>query len=190
VGVGIAPNMITLEAIEEIKKAEVVYGSKRALELASPYINGKAFEIKDYKKLHEIPKNAVVLSTGDPMFSGLGYLGDEVVCGISSMQVACARLKIRHENVAMFTVHGRERQTNILEDMIKEVEMGRTLVILPNKEMSPAHIGRFLSENGYELRMALCENLGYPNERIRLYTTSSCPETEISPLTVVVIGFK
>ncbi|RJS71581.1 MAG: cobalt-precorrin-7 (C(5))-methyltransferase, partial [Candidatus Syntrophoarchaeum sp. WYZ-LMO15] len=35
VGVGAAPGMLTEEAIREIKRAKVIYGSKRAIEIAS-----------------------------------------------------------------------------------------------------------------------------------------------------------
>ena len=72
VGVGVGPGMLTEEGIEAIKKASVVYGSKRALELARKYIQSDANPIKDYKALQLLPADAVVLSTGDPMFSGLG----------------------------------------------------------------------------------------------------------------------
>ena len=50
---------------------------------------------------------AVVLSTGDPMLSGLGYLEGQVIPGISSMQVACARLKISQLRMVPVTLHGR-----------------------------------------------------------------------------------
>ena len=55
----------------------------------------------------DLPEEAVVLSTGDPMLSGLGYLKGRVIPGISSMQVACARLKVSQLKVVPITVHGR-----------------------------------------------------------------------------------
>jgi len=50
-------------------------------------------EIEDYKRISELPDGAMVLSTGDPMLSGLGRFakaGDAIVPGISSMQVVSA----------------------------------------------------------------------------------------------------
>jgi len=72
--VGVGPKMLTAEGIEAIQKASVVYGSGRALELAMEYISKRTpiDTIKDYKNIHLLPKDAVVLSTGDPMFSGPG----------------------------------------------------------------------------------------------------------------------
>jgi len=53
-----------------IENAQVIFGSKRALELAKEHINASII-LTDYT-LKTLPENAVVLSTGDPMLSGLG----------------------------------------------------------------------------------------------------------------------
>ncbi|HHI30843.1 MAG TPA: cobalt-precorrin-7 (C(5))-methyltransferase, partial [Candidatus Methanoperedenaceae archaeon] len=83
VGVGVSKGMLTEEATSVIKSAKVIFGSKRAIAIASPYIKSETHEI-DFKHLDEIPDDAVVLSTGDPMLSGLGALLDgEIIPGIS-----------------------------------------------------------------------------------------------------------
>ncbi|TAH59319.1 MAG: cobalt-precorrin-7 (C(5))-methyltransferase, partial [Methanosarcina mazei] len=64
VGVGVGPGMLTEEGIRAIKKASAVYGAKRAIELAQEYITCEAKTIKDYKSLHLLPADAVILSTG------------------------------------------------------------------------------------------------------------------------------
>ncbi|HQI55074.1 MAG TPA: SAM-dependent methyltransferase, partial [Methanothrix soehngenii] len=109
VGVGIGPGMMTQEAGEAIGRARLIYGSKRSIDLAREYIDPDCIvrEIEDYKRLSSLPEEAVVLSTGDPMLSGLGYLPGRVIPGISSLQVACARLKISELDVVPITVHGR-----------------------------------------------------------------------------------
>lgn len=77
VGVGVGPNMLTQEAIAAIRSAPVIYGSGRSIELVKDFINCEAHIIKNYRELHLLPADAVVLSTGDPMFSGLGKFADE-----------------------------------------------------------------------------------------------------------------
>ena len=119
VGVGVGPGMLTEEGIQAIRKASVVYGAKRALEIAQDYISCEAKPIKDYKSLHLLPADAVVLSTGDPMFSGLGKFAgekDTVIPGISSMQVACARTKVNLTNLCAITAHGIVLKLPILMD--------------------------------------------------------------------------
>ena len=46
--------------------------------------------IDDFKNLDTLAKDAVILSTGDPMLAGLGYLAGEVIPGISSSEVVCS----------------------------------------------------------------------------------------------------
>ena len=89
VGVGCGPGMLTERAIAIIRDAELIYGSKSAIERAAPHICSGCVvrTITDYKALRKLPENAVVLSTGDPMLAGLGYLGGEVISGISSSTI-------------------------------------------------------------------------------------------------------
>jgi len=79
VGVGAGPGMLTLEAIKALGEASLIYGSQRSIDLVRDHIPpGCTVKIiKDYKKLRELPEQALVLSTGDPMLSGLGYLGGQ-----------------------------------------------------------------------------------------------------------------
>src|SRR5512137_1198705 len=113
VGVGAGPQMLTEQAARAVARARLIYGSKRSIDLVRRHIDADCAVriIEDYKMLHHLPDDAVVLSTGDPMLSGLGYLKGEVIPGISSLQVACARLKISELFVVPITVHGRRLDT-------------------------------------------------------------------------------
>ena len=73
IGVGCGPDLITVEAIKVLEKSEDVYGAKRAIDLALPYLppNCHQHVLKDFSKVSSLPENAVLLSTGDPMLSGL-----------------------------------------------------------------------------------------------------------------------
>ena len=76
VGVGCGPGMLTAEAVRVLKDASVVYGSARAIALARNAIppGCEVHGITDYRSLRLLPRDAVVLSTGDPMLAGLGPL--------------------------------------------------------------------------------------------------------------------
>ena len=108
--------MLTEEAIRAIEGSRLIYGSTRAIEIASPFISPSAEVnvIRDYKALADLLEEAVVLSTGDPLLSGLGFLGGEIIPGISSMQVACARLRLSLLKVVPITVHGRRMEIDIV----------------------------------------------------------------------------
>ena len=126
VGVGAGPGMLTEEAIKAISFARMIYGSERAIEIARQHISPDCTVhiIEDYKKLRKLPESAVVLSTGDPMLSGLGYLGGKVVPGISSMQVACARLRISQLRMVPVTLHGRAVDYDSLAVIASEIGAG------------------------------------------------------------------
>jgi cobalt-precorrin-7 (C5)-methyltransferase len=185
VGVGAGPGMLTLEAARAIKEAKLIRGSARAIDLVreeiSPGCDVRAIE--NYRALQELPPEAVVLSTGDPMLSGLGYLEGEVVPGISSMQVACARLKISQLKVAPITVHGRNMDP---KPILEEVARGKCVFLLVDDSTDLQDLCRLLEEKGLPRDVAVLTDLGYPEEEIRRGTTSRPPPSK--GLASVMIG--
>lgn len=185
VGVGAGPGMLTYEAARAIKEARLVFGSERAIELVRAEISPgcDVRVIENYRALRELPPEAVVLSTGDPMLSGLGYLEGDVVPGISSMQVACARLKVSQLKVAPITVHGRRMDP---EPILEEVARGKCVFLLVDDSTDLQGLCRLLEERGLSRDVAVFNDLGYPEEEIRKGTTTKPPRSE--GLASVMIG--
>ncbi|KQC11898.1 MAG: cobalt-precorrin-6Y C(5)-methyltransferase, partial [Methanosaeta sp. SDB] len=127
------------------------------------------------RTLRELPPEAVVLSTGDPMLSGLGYLDGEVVPGISSMQVACARLKVSQLKVIPITVHGRSMDPELI---LEEVARGKGIFLLVDDSTDLLGLCRLLEERGLSRDVAVLTDLGYPEEEIRKGTTSNPPPSK------------
>ncbi|MDW7732718.1 MAG: cobalt-precorrin-7 (C(5))-methyltransferase [Methanolobus sp.] len=177
VGVGVGPKMLTQEAIEAISNAPVVYGSKRAIELAQDHIRCEAHPIKSFKNLHLLPADAVILSTGDPMFSGLGKFAgenDKVITGVSSIQAACARFHVEMSNLAMITAHGRD-PAPAKEALIRELELGKNIFLLPAETFGPKEVAEVLDGMGIDARICIYENIGYPDERAVSGSVSELP---------------
>ena len=190
VGVGAGPGMLTLEAARVIREARLIRGSKRAIDLVREEIDPSCDVgvIEDYRSLRELPSEAVVLSTGDPMLSGLGYLDGEVIPGISSMQVACARLKVSQLKVIPITVHGRKMDT---ESIIVEVEKGRCVFLLVDDSTDLPGLCRLLEERGLARDVAVLTDLGYPEEEILHGTTAAPPSSKgLASVMIGDIGFK
>ena len=190
VGVGAGPGMLTYEAARAIKEARLIYGSARAIDLVreviSPECDVRAIE--NYRALRELPPEAVVLSTGDPMLSGLGYLNGEVVPGISSMQVACARLKISQLKVVPITVHGRSMDP---EPILEEVARGKCVFLLVDDSTDLPGLCRLLEERGLARDVAVLTDLGYPEEEILHGTTAAPPSSKgLASVMIGDIGFK
>nr|MDA8235559.1 precorrin-6y C5,15-methyltransferase (decarboxylating) subunit CbiE [Clostridia bacterium] len=121
--VGIGPGAleyITPAAMEIIREADVLVAGERTLnqflgldKLTFPIKNNLA-EMIGFIQEHRVEKNVAVLASGDPgMFGIINYLrkhfatGDlQVIPGISSMQLACARLGISWHDGLLASTHG------------------------------------------------------------------------------------
>ena len=188
IGVGCGPGMLTEQAIREISKAEFIYGSDRAIDLAKFCIpvGCTVRTIDDFKQLKNLPDNVVILSTGDPMLAGLGYLPGEVIPGISSFQLATARLKIPVSRVSVVVAHGKGHERG-MKDTITEVKMGKIVFLLADPKFDVQDLYTRLAALKTSLKIALCENLGYPHERIHIGDIQS-PPRPIEALYSLVIG--
>jgi cobalt-precorrin-7 (C5)-methyltransferase len=189
VGVGCGPGMLTEKGAQVIGQARVIYGSGRAIGLARPYIPAacEVHEIADYKALRALPDKAVVLSTGDPMLAGLGYLDGEVISGISSLQVAAARLRIPLTRLAVVSAHGKGH-AGAVRDAVDEIRRGKIVFLLADPEFSLDAFGNELKKAGLDADIAVCENLGYPDERVAVGTTKNLPEVHKPGLYVLLAG--
>jgi cobalt-precorrin-7 (C5)-methyltransferase len=190
VGVGCGPGMLTEMAIAALREAKKCYGSDRAINLAAPFLSVKCelHPIEDYQALRDLDEDdAVVLSTGDPMFGGLGYLSGEVIPGISSLQLACARLKISWPRVVALSAHAKDHQDS-LQIIREEILRGKVVFLLADPQFDIDGCAEFLRKSGISCDLAICENLGYPDERIALGSTTSSPNAT-SSLYSLVIGY-
>lgn len=188
VGVGCGPGMLTEAAIFAIQHADVIYGSDRAIERAEAFIPAgcAVHVIADYKALKSLPDTAVVLSTGDPMLAGLGYLGGEIISGISSYQYACAKLHIPMTKTAIVNAHAKDHEQAI-EDILFEVKRGKIAFVIADPEFDVASLAKQLHNEELDCRIAVCEKLGYPDERIVLGDVDT-PPVPVSDLFVLMAG--
>ncbi len=180
VGVGAGPGMLTQEAIEAIEGASIVYGSPRALTLASEHIKVKSSVLENYDL--NVEENACILSTGDPMLSGLGKKaprGSQVISGISSLQLACASEMIDIADVIVISTHGKDADhaKQVLESALC---FERAMFIVADSHFDVGDICAYLTKIGYQGDVALLEDLGYRTERITRGTISRPPVRQSS----------
>ena len=163
VGVGASEGYLTEKAIEEIQKADVVYGSRRALEIAKKCIRSSFVEIKRFNedvykviKKKSKRKRVVVLSTGDPMVAGLGRkIEGDIIPGVSSIQLAMARLGVDLTEVMVIDGHAKD----CIEEVKKAFQIGRNALILADSRFNIEKLKTFAD-------ITVLENLGYEEERI------------------------
>jgi cobalt-precorrin-7 (C5)-methyltransferase len=188
VGVGCGPRLLTEQAIEAISEAKSVYGSKRAIAIAQPYIDQHCpvTIIRDFNALDNLPEDAVVLSTGDPMLAGLGYLKGEIIPGISSLQVASARLQIPLDRIVPVIAHGSGHEQGI-QQVLEELARNRIVFFIADPKFDCSELYRCIRTIGRPVTVAVCENIGYPEERITKGSGDDFP-LPASPLYSLMIG--
>ena len=203
-----SPDYVTPIAKKTVRNAEMVIGAERSLDLFSDDVKGELLKLTA-KNMNETlnkavdsgqkGKSVVVLSTGDPGFSGLlrtvsrvakgKSVEVEVVPGISSVQVCAARLSMPWDELSLFSFHdglGAEKKAKLL-DVVKD---GRDALLLPDpKNFSPAQAAKLLIESGMdaEIPVFVCENLTLSDERIVNSTLGEVARSSFSPLCVMVI---
>ncbi|RQD82522.1 MAG: cobalt-precorrin-7 (C(5))-methyltransferase [Methanocalculus sp. MSAO_Arc2] len=174
IGVGCGDGMLTEEGIVAIRAARRIYGSSRAIGRAKAHIHPdcSVSVITDYTALGSLPEDTVILSTGDPLLAGLGYPGGEIICGISSLQVAFARVGIPWSTVSVVDAHGRDHEEAI-GDAVIDCERKRPVFIIADPKFPVHALAGAL--RGMECMIYVCQDLGEPDERIITGTPDNPP---------------
>ncbi|HCC68574.1 MAG TPA: cobalamin biosynthesis bifunctional protein CbiET, partial [Nitrospiraceae bacterium] len=126
----------------------------------------------------------VLLASGDPMFFGIGRrvvkeFGKDVVeilPDLSSIQVAFSKIKEPWDDALLISLHGgpdpekRRRLEYEINDIPMLLEGHNKIAILTDKVNNPSEIAKILNlslpTSHFQLKMYVCERLGYPDERI------------------------
>ncbi len=164
---------ITYEALERIKESDLIIGSERLLKTFAPRdkrvinIKGKIDIIPSLLKTTQSSKIAVLV-TGDAgiyslarkIVGAIGREDVEIIPGVSSLQVAFARIKESWEDVKTFTFHGRDCRN--LEDVLTS----KKAVIFCDKKNSAKALLKKLFNKDVNKRYIVCQNLTLEDEEI------------------------
>ena len=215
VGVGPGNNgLLTLRGREVLEQADLVAGFKTVLNAVGPWLDRAEvcpMTYRDQESVLEyaadqarLGRKCVICCWGDSNVSARELLvrirrrADRVdlVPGISSVQIACARAGIFLEDSLFITLHQRSDSpggsTEELEELVHYLDEGRRHVILfprPWDFMPPAIAARLL-ESGVpdERRMHIYQRLTLEDEQEWAGTLAECAALtgEHSDLTIMV----
>jgi len=202
VGIGPgSPDFLTPAAGEAVRGARYLIGGARALELFKEHRGARFTITGDLESLEAFlgkirGQPAAVLVSGDPgFFSLLPWLKRRfpreeirVVPGISSMQMAFARLIDTWERAVFLSLHGRE--ISLLEPFLPALRSGAaTLVLLTGGRNTPQAVGRYLAERGLgDYPVWVGTGLGCPAERCLCLNAAGLAGRNL-PAGVVVLGY-
>lgn len=187
IGVGMGDTkLLTQAAKQKINNADIIIGAKR---VGEPFSDGKKvyYEYEADKIaaiLEDVQyQNAAVLFSGDAsFFSGAKKLIEmfpnaEVFAGISSVSYFCAKIGESYDDMNIVSLHGRKCS------IVSEVRRNRKTFALLGKNPCEK-----LCEYGLgAVKVWIGENLSYENEKIRKGTAEDFRDTELPPLSVIVL---
>lgn len=199
--VGIGPGAreyVVPKALKAIENAKVLVGGSRAL--ADFAREGqKTFAIKaDIKAVmnfigEELKQNdVVVMVSGDPgYYSLLSSLRKnfsleqiKVIPGLSSMQVAFAKIALPWQEASLLSFHGRVPKD---EDLV--YVKGRIIGMLTDNKFNSGRIAEYLIERGWDknARAYICSRLSYPDEKIACLSLEEAQTKEIASHCVMIV---
>ncbi len=185
-------------AMQHIIHAEVLIGSRRLLSLfpdtdADTYVlsNNYKLLITRIVSLRKT-KKIVVLVSGDPGFYSyakliidkIGIENCEVIPGISSIQLAFAKIGRTWNDACFMSLHGR---TGKLASVVKKITENEKVAVLTDNSNNVKLIARKLLDAGLKDRkIYVCENLSLEKERIREFDVSSIRKIQVRDLNVII----
>lgn len=210
--VGVGPgsaDYVTPAAKKAVQQVKLVIGAQRSLALFAEDIRGETValtadnlkeSLKEAAKAVQTGNDVVLLSTGDPGFSGLLHTVLEsnlfnnqqinVVPGVSSIQASAAKLNLSWHNTRLFTFHEGKKSDDQKEKLVAAYQCGCTLILLPDaKNFAPKHIAAHLIKNGADKQthVYICENLTLENEKITSTDLGEARGLTFGSLSVMVI---
>src|SRR3989338_3029517 len=163
-------------AKRKIEGADTLIGAKRLIKLFRGLqkkeipIEGHIYKALAYIKKHADKKRIALLVSGDPGFyslmEGLSKKLDrcdyEVIPGISTIQLAFARIGESWRDAKIISLHGRE-----VKNLAGQLKGHPKVFLFTDRNFTPDKIAKHLLCEGIENRKAvILENLSYPDERI------------------------
>ena len=184
-----SPDYLLPAALRAIEQATVLVGSSRALatfarvDQRCHVITADIQGVLDFVAEASQTGQVVILVSGDPGFYSLlaalrqqfGAHRLEVIPGISSVQLAFARLGEVWHDAILASMHGREAADSQLA-----YEKGKKLGLLTDNKHTPAVIAKRLLAHGWpqETAVWLCEHLSYQTETILAVTLAKACEID------------
>lgn len=207
---GLAP-----AALDRIKRADVVIGGTRVLELFAPYFRSGARALDLTGQLTRVPEwiaqaradrlHVVVLATGDPLCHGIARFvvdkfGEDacaVLPNVSTLQLAFARLGWTWQDARVASVHAKDAgewspgagPEHGLYALLQDLQRHALLGVFTSPENSPARIARMLIAEGLDAdwHMSVVERVLHPGERVlrELSVADAAQQTFADPNIVV-----
>lgn len=186
---------LTTAVKNAVTAAEVLVGAPHLLEL---FAEAKATRIPVGRDIQEAltemenqrQRQIVVLVSGDTGLFSLArsvqnHFGAQhcrLIPGISSVQVACARLGLDWNDLRIISAHGRR-----LEVTANELKAWQKIAVLAGTTQATQWVAEMLEQLGSRYCAFACENLTREEERIRQMTAGELRDANLASRTIILL---
>jgi cobalt-precorrin-7 (C5)-methyltransferase len=204
------PQMLTLRGRQALENADLVVGFKTVLDVVGQWTSHAEVRPMSYRDQEEVldyaqaqvrqGRSCVVCCWGDLNVSAKELLARvrrradqvELIPGVSSIQIACARAGIFMEESLFITLHKRADTDSDLDELVHHLNEGlRNIILLPRPfDLMPPLIARNLMEAGISQQRLLTvyQRLTLDGEQSWRGTLEECAASpnEYSDLSIMV----
>jgi len=189
-----APSYLTPCARTAVRRADVLVGARRLLDVFLRHPARKMAVTADIGKLlvamerMRKDKRIVVLVTGDPGLCSLagpvirhfGRANCRIIPGISSIQLAFARIGMEWQGVRIIDAHGGDPEIGP-----ETLRGDDKIAVLAGRKGAMSWIANLAGQIGRGRRIIVCEDLSLKSETVREVYAADVKELKTSPQTIV-----
>lgn len=181
IGIGMGDfGTLTLQAREEILKAQILFGAQRMVKAAGSLLERENQEavlvpeyrgekIREYLMSHPEFERVAILFSGDVGFySGARGIRElfpedqvEYICGISSVVYFASRIPTSWQDAKLYSIHGKAG------NVIGQIQRWPKVFLLVSGPEDVERVCRELEDFQMDVRVTVGSNLAYPQEQIR-----------------------
>lgn len=123
-----------------------------------------------------------LFSLARPIVRKFGYEACNVIPGISSVQLAFAKVGLNWDDAMIISAHAADPKV----DQDRATQTGKIAVLLGRDE-SVIWVDGFIKDIGGDKRLFVCENLGLENERFFETTTEKIGALKVASRTILLL---
>ncbi len=186
-----ARECVTLEALEAVQQAEVLIGAQRLLDL---FPEASSERVSARGSIREIAahrdRRVAVLVSGDPGISSLARLVIErfgrdacrVIPGVSSVQVAFARLGLDWTGARILSAHGELPRTDFAALASED-----KIAVLTGSPEAVTWVAALAESLGSNWKVYLAENLTLSGEVVRETSPAELRQIPCASLSILIL---
>jgi precorrin-6B C5,15-methyltransferase / cobalt-precorrin-6B C5,C15-methyltransferase len=199
IGTGVSPDDLTGRQRSIIEAADILVGGQRLLagfgrlDCRRRSIDADLKGLGDFLQREMADHNIVVLTSGDPLFFGIGAflvrrLGVDqvrILPNVSAVAAAFARLGEPWQDVRVVSLHGR----NHTGPLLRYLAGGERVAVYTDPVHNPAWLGRLLMDHAMaDVDLCVLERLGQPEEKITRVPPDQAQSMTFADLNIVILS--